>query len=126
MIDLRRIIENGKVGESYKLIGLPKEMLTVEVTKDGLKITGSKPLRLCDDLYWNIEEKPFITPEKLTFSDAIRAVLFEGKTIRGDSWIDSFALSPCGDSFGFTCDGDLCSILNWYATDLDSKYEVVD
>ena len=54
MIDLRRIIENGKVGESYKLIGLPKEMLTVEVTKDGLKITGSKPLRLCDDLYWNI------------------------------------------------------------------------
>ena len=128
MIDLSYIIENGKVGESYKLHGLPEEFITVEVIEGGLKITGSELEYLYDDYTWSMTEEPFLktSREKLTFSEAIRAVLFEGKTVRGSSWWKLFTLAPVGDSFALMCEGTPIENISWYDEDLKYKYEVVD
>lgn len=128
MIDLSYIIENGKVGESYKLHGLPEEFITVEVIEGGLKITGSELESLCDGYTLSMMDEPFISPEQeyLTFSEAIRAVLFEGKTVRGSSWWKCFTLAPVGDSFALMCEGTPSKIISWYDEDLKYKYEVVD
>lgn len=128
MIDLSYIIENGKVGESYKLPGLPEEFITVEVIEGGLKITGSGLEYLYDDYTWSMKDDPFISPEQeyLTFSEAIRAVLFEGKTVRGSSWWKLFTLAPVGDSFALMCEGTPSENISWYDEDLKYKYEVVD